>query len=76
MTLAGNNTYSGLTTISAGTIKLGASGNATNSPLGKATAGTTITSGAVLDLNGFTMLTSEDLTVRGTGISKQWCIDE
>ena len=68
LTLAGNNSYSGLTTINAGTIKLGAAGDATNSPLGNATGGTTITSGAAFDLNGFTMLTSEDLTIRGTGI--------
>ena len=69
LTLSGNNSYSGLTTISAGTIKIGAPGDGTNSPLGTVTSGTSITSGAALDLNGFTMLTAEDLTIRGTGIA-------
>ena len=69
LTLSGNNSYSGLTTINAGMLKLGAAGDGTNSPLGTIVGGTTITSGAALDLNGFTMLTEEELTVRGTGIS-------
>ena len=68
LTLSGNNSYSGITTISAGTIKLGVAGDATNTPLGTTDAGTSITSGAVLDLNGFTLGTAEALTLKGTGI--------
>jgi fibronectin-binding autotransporter adhesin len=69
LTLSGNNTYSGLTTISAGTIKLGATGDATNTPLGTTGAGTSVTAGATLDLNGFTLGTAEALTINGTGIA-------
>ncbi len=68
-TLSGNSTYSGLTTISAGTLKLGAAGGATNTPLGTTAAGTIVTAGAALDLNGFTLGTAESLTLNGTGIS-------
>ena len=68
LTLSGNNTYTGLTSVSVGTLKLGASGDATNTPLGTTAAGTTITSGAALDLNGFTLATAEALTLSGTGL--------
>jgi autotransporter-associated beta strand protein len=66
--LAGSNTYTGLTTISAGTIRLGAAGGATNTPLGTTAAGTTVASGFSLDLNGFTLGTAEALTISGTGV--------
>jgi autotransporter-associated beta strand protein len=68
-TLSGANTYSGVTTISLGTLKLGGSGSGANSPLGTVAGATSITSGAVLDLNGFTLATAEPLTIRGTGNS-------
>ena len=68
-TVSGSSTYTGLTTISAGVLKLGATGDATNTPLGTTGAGTSITSGAVLDLNGFTLGTSEGLTLNGSGIA-------
>jgi len=68
-TVSGANTYTGLTTISAGTLKLGAAGGATYTPLGTTGTGTTVTSGAALDLNGFTLGTTEALTLNGTGIS-------
>lgn len=61
--LSGTNTYGGVATISAGTLKLG-----NNSALGGATHGTSVTSGAALDLNGRT-IGSEALTLNGTGIS-------
>ncbi|MCE5279359.1 MAG: autotransporter-associated beta strand repeat-containing protein [Planctomycetaceae bacterium] len=69
LTLSGANSYTGLTTISAGVLKLGAAGDGTNGPLGTTAAGTTITAGAALDLNGFSLGTAEALTIRGTGIS-------
>jgi len=69
-TLSGASTYTGLTTISAGTLKLGATGGGTNTPLGTIGAGTTVSAtGAALDLAGFTMGTAEALTLNGTGVS-------
>ncbi|MCP9751960.1 choice-of-anchor D domain-containing protein [Ferruginibacter sp. HRS2-29] len=67
MTLSGNNTYTGATTIGAGVITLGAAGDGINSPLGTTGAGTSVTSGAVFDLNGITLSTAEPLTLNGTG---------
>jgi autotransporter-associated beta strand protein len=67
LVLSGNNTYTGTTTISGGTLRLGAAGDATNTPLGTAAAGTVVASGAGLDLNGFTLGTAEALTINGTG---------
>ena len=68
LTLSGNNTYTGATTVSVGILKLGAAGTAPNSPLGTSAAGTTVASGAVLDLGGITLATAEALTLNGTGI--------
>jgi autotransporter-associated beta strand protein len=68
-TLSGANTYTGATTISAGLLKLGAAGGATNTPLGTTGAGTTVASGAALDLNGYTLGSAEALTLNGTGVS-------
>ena len=67
--LSGANTYTGVTTISAGTIKLGAAGSAPYSPLGTIASGTSVSAGATLDLNGFTLGTSEPLTLNGSGVS-------
>ena len=64
LTLSGTNTYTGLTTVSTGILKL----NNTAS-LGTTAAGTTVTSGAVIDLNGVNYSTTEALTINGTGIS-------
>ena len=70
VTLSENNTYTGLTTVNANaTCKLGASGGSTNTPLGTTAAGTSVSSGGVLDLNGFSLGTTEALTLNGTGIS-------
>jgi len=62
LTLSNANTYSGGTTISAGTLKIG---NATAMGSGAAS----VTSGAVLDLNGTTMTSTGGLTLNGTGIT-------
>lgn len=67
-TLSGQNTFTGATTIGNGTLKLGANGGATNSPLGTTGGATSVMSGAVLDFNGFTMATAEAVTVNGRGI--------
>lgn len=64
LTLSGSNTHTGLTTISAGTLKL-----AGVTALGTTAAGTVITSGAVLDLNGTNYTSPESLILNGTGIS-------
>lgn len=70
VTLSQNNTYTGLTTVNThATCKLGSAGGATNSPLGTTAAGTVVSSGGVLDLNGFSLGTAEGLTLNGTGIS-------
>ena len=71
-TLSGASTYTGATTINMGTLKLGATGGTTNTPLGTAGTGTTVLSGGVLDLNGFTLantVTFEGLTINGRGIN-------
>lgn len=64
LTLSGANTYTGATTISEGILRLG---NA--SALGTVAAGTSIISGAALDLNGTNYSNLEALTANGTGIS-------
>jgi autotransporter-associated beta strand protein len=60
-TLSGANTYAGATTVTAGTLKL-----AHNSALGTTAAGTTVSTGAKLQLEGTTLTIPEPLTL-GTG---------
>ncbi|MBU6222890.1 MAG: autotransporter-associated beta strand repeat-containing protein, partial [Planctomycetes bacterium] len=62
-TLAGANSYTGATTITAGTLKLGSA-----TALGSTDAGTTVSAGGALDLNGQTVA-GESLAVAGTGVS-------
>ena len=69
LTLSGVSSYSGATTVSGGVLKLGASGSGSNSPLGNTTGNTSVSSGAALDLGGFTLATAEPLTIQGTGIA-------
>ncbi|MFA5149028.1 MAG: autotransporter-associated beta strand repeat-containing protein, partial [Candidatus Omnitrophota bacterium] len=64
-TLSGNNTYTGSTSIQAGTIKLG-----DDSALGTQDEGTSVEEGASLDLNGhdlFSASEDESLTIAGSG---------
>ena len=63
LTLSGNNSYAGLTTVSGGTLKLGHA-----NALGTTAAGTTVSSGYTLDLNG-QAIGAEALTITGSGIS-------
>jgi len=71
LTLSGGNTYAGETLISAGTVV------AQNSAaLGSAAAGTTVASGATLDLGGTLAaqvlnMSGELITVSGTGVANQ-----
>ena len=65
LTLSAASSRTGATTISAGTLKVGANG-----ALGTAAAlGTSVTSGASLDLNGINYATAEGLTLNGAGVS-------
>ena len=63
LVLSGNDTYSGTTAISVGTLVLG-----NVNALGSTAAGTTITSGATLDLGG-QAVGSEALTISGSGVA-------
>lgn len=63
LVLSGANNFGGIATVSAGTLKLGSA-----SALGAVGNGTSVTSGAVLDLNGQT-IGAEPLTLNGTGMS-------
>ena len=61
VTLSGQNTYTGLTTVSDGTLKLGSS-----TALGNTAGATAVGSGGLLDLNGQTGV-AEALNYTGTG---------
>ena len=62
VTLQGSNAYTGTTTVTAGTVKLG---NAT--ALGTTAGNTTVASGATLDLNGQTIAEPFNI-INGTGV--------
>ncbi len=59
---SGNNTYTGLTTVSAGVLRVS---NANG--LGTSAAGTTVTSGARVELAGGTTVANEAITINGGG---------
>jgi autotransporter-associated beta strand protein len=64
LVLSGNNTYTGLTTVSAGALR------ATHAnALGTTGAGTTVSTGAVLELDGGITTAAEPLVLEGTGLS-------
>ncbi|ACB76017.1 autotransporter-associated beta strand repeat protein [Opitutus terrae PB90-1] len=69
VTLSGNNSYTGSTTINLGTLKLGSAGSAGNGPLGTIAAGTVVNAGGALDLNGYTLANAEALSLQGSGVS-------
>ncbi len=60
--LSGANNYTGLTTVTAGVLKLGSS-----TALGSTAAGTFVSAGAVLDLNG-QMSVAEPVIINGHGV--------
>ena len=63
-TLSGANTYTGITTISAGALNI-----QNNTGLGTVANGTSVTSGAALQLQNGIVVGNEALTLNGTGIS-------
>jgi fibronectin-binding autotransporter adhesin len=64
LNLSGANTYTGGTTVSAGTVQV-----ANPTALGGSSGAVSVVSGAVLDLDGTTMTNTNALTLNGTGIS-------
>jgi fibronectin-binding autotransporter adhesin len=68
LTLSGANTYTGLVSITSGTLRAGS-----GSALGATNNGTIISSGATLDLNGQN-LTGEPVTVAGAGVANNGAI--
>ena len=66
LVVSGANTYTGMTTISAGILKLGSAGVAPATPLGE--TGTTETGGG-LDLNGQSLAVALPITLSGTGLT-------
>lgn len=62
-TLGGNNSFTGTVTVASGSLRLGNSG-----ALGSIAAGTTVLSGAALDVNGRLVPAGEIVTVAGTGL--------
>ena len=64
LTLSGANSYTGATSIAGGTLQVNV-----NNALGTNAAGTAVSSGAALKLNGVNYSTTEGLTLNGTGVS-------
>ena len=64
LTLSGNNTYTGLTTVGTGVLNIQHS-----SALGTTAGATTVSSGAALQIQGGITFGAESLTLSGTGIS-------
>lgn len=62
-TLSGANTYTGETTVTAGILQL-----ANDAALGGTVTGTTVATGATLDLNGGRTITAEAITINGQGV--------
>lgn len=64
LTLTGTNTYSGATTISAGSLVV-----QNNAALGSTSGTTTVNSGATLEINGSGLSIAENLSLSGAGVS-------
>ncbi len=63
LNLAGNNTYTGGTTVNAGTLQVSSA-----TALGASTSAVSVASGAALDLNATVMTNTNALTLRGSGV--------
>ena len=75
LTLSGANTYTGLTTVSAGTLRV-----QNNAALGATNSGTLIVNGATLDLGGTLaaqalILNAEQITVSGAGVNGRGAVN-
>ncbi|MBN8575810.1 MAG: autotransporter-associated beta strand repeat-containing protein [Cytophagales bacterium] len=64
LNLFGASSYTGPTAVSAGTLRIGSA-----TALGTVAGGTTVNSGAAIDINGQNYAAAEPLTLNGTGIS-------
>src|SRR5205814_1031523 len=64
LTLSGVNSYTGATTVSAGVLNI-----QNNTALGTIAAGTSVTGGAALQLQGGITVGAEALTLNGSGIA-------
>ncbi|MEI6070987.1 MAG: autotransporter-associated beta strand repeat-containing protein [Verrucomicrobiae bacterium] len=64
LALSGTNTFTGGTTVSAGTLQIGSA-----TALGDSTSAVSVASGATLDLNGQTVTNTNALTLNGSGFS-------
>nr|MDA3883901.1 autotransporter-associated beta strand repeat-containing protein [Bacteroidales bacterium] len=69
LTLSGTNLYTGISNINNGILKIGST-----TSLGSIAAGTTILTGAALDLNGISYANNEALNISGTGYSSSGVI--
>ncbi|MBN2218552.1 MAG: autotransporter-associated beta strand repeat-containing protein [Pirellulales bacterium] len=64
------NSFSGVVTVNAGMLRIGTSASEEGSPLGSADGGTTVNSGATMDVNGKNLVFNNDcdmITIAGTG---------
>jgi filamentous hemagglutinin family protein len=68
-TLSGLSSFAQNININQGTLKLGNAGDGTYSPLGTSTGSLSISSGAALDLNGYTLSVTKALTLNSKGIN-------
>jgi autotransporter-associated beta strand protein len=66
LTFSGVNTYTGTTTVSAGVLNI-----QNDAGLGATSAGTTVSNGATLELQGGITVGAESLTISGTGATGQ-----
>lgn len=64
LNLFGLSTYTGPTTVNAGTLRIGSP-----TALGTTASGTTVNAGAAIDISGINYATAEPLTINGTGVS-------
>jgi autotransporter-associated beta strand protein len=69
-TLSGDNTYSGLTTVSSGVLNI-----RHNNALGTTAAGTSVTSGATLQLQDNITVGNEALTLNGAGLNSAGAVN-